>query len=347
MKNQRNTHSSRKQPKNQKALVNKGEHLLSYAKSSPAFIKYSLSQGKLRSEGQISARDQHKNSKISHLFTPLKSNTIKCFQNKQKFQLKYLEQYATSQRSAGTAPRKSDNAYNEHLFQTFQSLKFCKTLPDLPLAQISDKILDLPKRRGFKSKKTVIFDLDETLVHCVNGSEIEPDIVLPLQFPTGEISQAGITIRPFARECLKEANKYFEVIVFTASHQCYADAVLNFLDPTRELVHHRLYRDSCIQVNGVFIKDLRVLSGRRLGDMILVDNAAHSFGYQLDNGIPIISWIDDRSDRELFNLMNYMKLLAKSNDIRTLNRETFRLHSFYDDYLKEYFGDVSKDKQNQ
>ena len=41
--------------------------------------------------------------------------------------------------------------------------------------------------------------------------------------------------------------------------------------------------------------------------MVLVDNAAYSFGYQVDNGIPIISWHDDKNDRELFNLMDYMK----------------------------------------
>jgi hypothetical protein len=29
----------------------------------------------------------------------------------------------------------------------------------------------------------------------------------------------------------------------------------------------------------VFIKDLRVLVGRRLKDIVIVDNAAYSFGY--------------------------------------------------------------------
>jgi CTD small phosphatase-like protein 2 len=48
---------------------------------------------------------------------------------------------------------------------------------------------------------------------------------------------------------------------------------------------------------------------------VIIDNAAYSFGYQLDNGIPIITWIDDKEDRELYNLIDYMKLLAGKADI--------------------------------
>lgn len=112
---------------------------------------------------------------------------------------------------------------------------------------------------------------------------------LTISFPSGEQIRAGINIRPFVKECLIAANSNFEVIVFTASHQCYADEVLNYLDPTGQLIHHRLYRDNCIIVDGVYIKDLRILYNRRLEDIVIVDNAAYSFSYQLDNGIPIIS----------------------------------------------------------
>jgi len=67
-----------------------------------------------------------------------------------------------------------------------------------------------------------------------------------------------------------------------------------------------------------------------------VDNAAYSFGYQIDNGIPIISWHDDPYDRELFNLMDYMKSLAVADDVREINRKTFRLKTFYHDYINEF-----------
>jgi len=194
----------------------------------------------------------------------------------------------------------------------------------------------LNKRPSHQNKKTIVFDLDETLVHCCDDLSQDPDVVLPVTFPTGEIVNAGINIRPFARECLIEASRIFELIIFTASHRCYADVVLDFLDPTNDLIHHRLYRESCIVTEGIYIKDLRILANRNMKDIVIVDNAAYSFGYQIDNGIPIISWHDDKYDRELYNLIDYLKVLIQVDDIREINRRTFHLRTFYEDYLREF-----------
>jgi CTD small phosphatase-like protein 2 len=57
------------------------------------------------------------------------------------------------------------------------------------------------------------------------------DVKLPIVFPTGEVIEAGINIRPYAKEILKNLSKKFEVIIFTASHSCYANVVLDHLDP--------------------------------------------------------------------------------------------------------------------
>lgn len=69
-----------------------------------------------------------------------------------------------------------------------------------------------------------------------------------------------------------------------------------------------MYRDQCVETpQGIFIKDLRVIGNRDLKDVLLVDNASYSFGYQLDNGIPIIPFYNDKSDKELLHLMQYLK----------------------------------------
>ena len=87
------------------------------------------------------------------------------------------------------------------------------------------------------------------------------------------------------------------MVVFTASHKFYADVVLNFLDPTRELIHHRLYREHCYQTeDGVYIKDLRIIKNRQLKDVVIIDNAVYSFGFQIDNGIPIIPFYNNKDD---------------------------------------------------
>jgi CTD small phosphatase-like protein 2 len=120
--------------------------------------------------------------------------------------------------------------------------------------------------------------------------------------------------------------------------------VLDYIDPTGELIHHRLFRESCVVTNGIYVKDLRIISNRSLKDMVIVDNAAYSFGYQLENGIPIISWYDDQHDRELSNLIDYMKELAGTEDVRPMNLATFHLDSFYEDYMNEFFSERKRSK---
>jgi CTD small phosphatase-like protein 2 len=44
---------------------------------------------------------------------------------------------------------------------------------------------------------------------------------------------APLNIRPGAKELLAELSEQFEIIVFTASHESYADEVINYLDPKR------------------------------------------------------------------------------------------------------------------
>ena len=239
--------------------------------------------------------------------------------------------------SAQEVKAKADAIYREHLFQTFQALKFVRNLPAVDSAQLRSKRVTLPKPMGYTNKKTAVFDLDETLVHCCDSIDLEhPDVVLPITFPTGEVVSAGIKVRPYAKECLMETSKEFEVVIFTASHRCYADVVLDYLDPEHAYIHHRLYRENCIMMEGVYIKDLRILGNRPLRDIVIIDNAAYSFGYQLENGVPIISWHDDPCDRELFNLIDYLKALSKAEDVREVNRLTFHLATFYEDYIEEF-----------
>ena len=76
--------------------------------------------------------------------------------------------------------------------------------------------------------------------------------------------------------------------------QTYADAVLDFIDPNHELIQMRLYRNHCHQTEeNVYIKDLRIFDEYDMKDIVIIDNAVYSFGFQLLNGIPIIPYYDD------------------------------------------------------
>ena len=133
-------------------------------------------------------------------------------------------------------------------------------------------------------------------------------------------------MRPYIFECLEEANKLFQVGVFTASHKSYADAILDFIDPENKLFSFRLYRDSCLKTHdGYYVKDLRIFHDRSLSDMVLIDNSVYSFAYQIENGVPIITFYHDKNDEELFHLITYMQGVALVDDVRTYNREAFGL----------------------
>ena len=132
------------------------------------------------------------------------------------------------------------------------------------------------------------------------------DVKLKIKFPTGEEIEAGINIRPYAVEILRHLSKNFEVVVFTASHSCYANVVLDHLDPQKECVHHRLFREHCyVTAEGVYVKDLRMM-GRDLSSVILVDNAAYSYAFQLENAVPILPYYKGKNDYELRALETFI-----------------------------------------
>lgn len=76
-------------------------------------------------------------------------------------------------------------------------------------------------------------------------------------------------------------------------------------------------------MEGNFLKDLHVVN-RDLTKTVLVDNSPHAFGYQVDNGIPIESWFEDPSDRELLKLAKFVKGLKGQDDVRPMIRHKFQ-----------------------
>lgn len=125
---------------------------------------------------------------------------------------------------------------------------------------------------------------------------------------------APVNIRPGAKELLAELSPHFEVMIFTASHDAYADEVINYLDPERQHVQHRLFRRNCQYVEeGYYVKDLRLL-GRDLSRVVLVDNAAYSYCFQVANGIPILPYYEGNTDYELRALKDY--LFSLKGDVR-------------------------------
>lgn len=97
----------------------------------------------------------------------------------------------------------------------------------------------------------------------------------------------------------------YEVVIFTAAMQDYADWVIDSIDKPKH-ISYRMYRQHATPTNMVFIKDLSRI-GRPLNKTIIVDNVAENFSKQPDNGIFIKSWFDDMSDTALLELAPLLK----------------------------------------
>ena len=98
-------------------------------------------------------------------------------------------------------------------------------------------------------------------------------------------------------------SRFYDIYIFTASTQEYAEAIVSYLNAKKPTIQGILSRNHCLETHhGLHIKDLRVICNRPLSEVVLVDNLVHSFGLQLDNGIPILEFTSNSQDRELLGL---------------------------------------------
>jgi len=168
---------------------------------------------------------------------------------------------------------------------------------------------------GETKKKTLVLDLDETLVHSSFKPIPDPDFVMSIELEN-VIHKVYVRKRSGVDNFLRVVGEKFEVVVFTASLAKYADPLLDILDRQR-LVKKRLFREACVQHYGNYVKDLSHL-GRLLTDVIIIDNSPFSYMFQPDNAIPITSWFNDKADRQLYDLLPFLEQLMYVDDVCTL-----------------------------
>ena len=101
-----------------------------------------------------------------------------------------------------------------------------------------------------------------------------PDLTLSFDWDQWKCS-IDVLVRPGCKRFLRTVTKYYEVVVFTASVQSYADPLMEALDE-ENYGFYKLYWEHCTQKSGSYLKDLSRL-GRDPKDMIIVDNLPHSY----------------------------------------------------------------------
>jgi CTD small phosphatase-like protein 2 len=211
----------------------------------------------------------------------------------------------------------------------FDPFLFIKRLPALEQCIDAPRTsFLLPRQTRHSKRKTLVLDLDETLVHSTLDGDCTPDFTFSVQMGPAR-HMVAVRMRPHLHTFLNRVAELFEVVVFTASQQIYAEQLLDIIDPGQKCIKHRIYRDSCVLWEGNYLKDLTVL-GRDLAHTLIIDNSPQAFGFQLANGVPIESWYDDNEDTELLKMIPFLEEVAAATDVRPHIQKTFRLKELVD-----------------
>lgn len=138
------------------------------------------------------------------------------------------------------------------------------------------------------TQKTLVIDLDETLIHSLaKGGRMSSGHMVEVKLATA-VGFNGTTLgpqhpilyyvhkRPHCDDFLRKVCKWYNLVVFTASVQEYADPVIDWLEQERKYFSGRYYRQHCTFRNGAYIKDLSSVEPD-LSRVMILDNSPLSY----------------------------------------------------------------------
>ncbi|KAJ1977447.1 Nuclear envelope morphology protein 1 [Dimargaris verticillata] len=151
------------------------------------------------------------------------------------------------------------------------------------------------RKSTFLRQKTLVLDLDETLIHAslIAKSRSYQHIV--------EVNVQDLS-------CLYYVYKRPHLDYFLKK---YADPVIDALDPSGTMIKARYFRESCIEQDGNFLKDLTLVDPD-LSHVCLVDNSPAS--YSLNQ-----AWYNNNArDEALLDLLPFLDALRFTQDVRSI-----------------------------
>jgi TFIIF-interacting CTD phosphatase-like protein len=159
-------------------------------------------------------------------------------------------------------PKVSDSIgkqLKKHVISNFEQISTAESKLLCPNSMPNpNKKIIIPNPNG--KKKLLLLDLDETLVHCNKGREFGySHAFVESTLPNGDKlnvifflakKKLGINIRPYTQEFLETIKKLYCVVVFTSAHESYAKAVVDYLDPGRNIFSAHYSRKLCDNYKG-------------------------------------------------------------------------------------------------
>lgn len=178
-------------------------------------------------------------------------------------------------------------------------------------------------------RKLLILDLDETLIH----SEYVPDsqshlVDFDFKMDYDKGSSYLTKKRPFLDEFIKYAFENFDVAVWTAAGEQYANLVLENINVDKSKLKFLYTKENCtIKIDYVHsqyygVKNLNKIKkkGFDLDQVLIVDDVLNTAINNFGNLIPIKPFTDDTQDTELLKLISYLETIKDSSNVRRIEK---------------------------
>ena len=127
---------------------------------------------------------------------------------------------------------------------------------------------DRPNIPGYQHPKTLVINLNGTLVH--------------------QTYKLGVGIEVFKRPglstFLQRMSRQYEVVVFGMGESGGINEICEALDPKMEMIHGRFGRENTVLKDGTYVKDLSYIN-RPAKDIVYIDYSDESVKYHQDNCI--------------------------------------------------------------
>ena len=172
---------------------------------------------------------------------------------------------------------------------------------------------------------TIVLDLDETLIHAeprVQGKDYDHIVELTR-------GKLGVFIRPFLTEFLEHLSRRFELVLYTASGNVYADKMRMLIDPDERFFRSYLSRRDCVQFKNAHIKCINNFSNRETKEILIIDNALYAFPFNHEQKLLIRPFFGEKDDCELLKVLRFIKrFLLNKRDVKEIFENTFTCKEF-------------------
>lgn len=171
-----------------------------------------------------------------------------------------------------------------------------------PIDKIEKVVLDTPVRDKLKLK-TIMIDLDETLIHA---EPAQPDASYDHTFELTR-GKIGLRLRPYIFDFLEQIYQRFELVLYTASGEVYAMKIKQLIDPDGKYFAAILHRQHCVFFKSAHLKSIDAIANRDRNDIFVIDNSLYAFPFDHAHKILIRPYTDDVNDCELLKVLVFIR----------------------------------------